>query len=65
MGRIVEGGKAVTNHFETHITYINVLRKMSVDCDCAGLTAAPPTAPGIGILVGYRSGICGYGLCPA
>lgn len=50
MERIVEGGKAVTNHFGSHITYINVLRNMSVDCDCAGTNAAAPTAPNIGIL---------------
>ena len=32
-----------------HITFINVLRNMSVDCDCAGVTAAKPTIPDIGI----------------
>lgn len=50
MERMVEGGKAITDHFGTHITYINVLRNMSVDCDCAGVNAAKPTAPDIGIL---------------
>lgn len=50
MERMVEGGKAITHHFGSHITYINVLRNMSVDCDCAGTSAAPPTAPDIGIL---------------
>lgn len=29
MERMVEGGKAITNHFGQHITYINVLRNMS------------------------------------
>lgn len=48
MERMVEGGKAITNHFGQHITYINVLRNMSVDCDCAGLGAAAPTTPGFG-----------------
>ena len=50
MERMVEGGKAVTNRFGSRITYINVLRNMSVDCDCAGTGAAKPTAPDIGIL---------------
>ena len=48
MERMVEGGKAITNHFGQHITYINVLRNMSVDCDCAGLGAAAPTTPDLG-----------------
>ncbi|MDL2321350.1 DUF362 domain-containing protein [Desulfosarcina sp. OttesenSCG-928-B08] len=50
MERMVEGGKAVADHFGPRITYINVLRSMSVDCDCTGTSAAPPTAPDIGIL---------------
>lgn len=50
MERMVEGGKAIADHFGSHITYINVLRNMSVDCDCAGARAAAPTAPDIGIL---------------
>ena len=48
--RMVEGGKAVTDHFKNKIVYINVLRRMSVDCDCAGTSAAEPTAPDLGIL---------------
>lgn len=50
MERMVEGGKAITDHFGSHITYINVLRNMSVDCDCSGTRAATPTAPNLGIL---------------
>ena len=50
MERMVEGGKAITTHFKGHMAYINVLRRMSVDCDCAGTSAAEPTAPNIGIL---------------
>ena len=50
MERMVEGGKAITSHFGSHIAYINVLRNMSVDCDCMGESAAAPTAPDIGIL---------------
>lgn len=50
MERMVEGGKAIVGHFGPRITYINVLRNMSVDCDCAGTGAAPVTTPDIGIL---------------
>lgn len=50
MERMAEGGKAVTDRFGSRITYINVLRNMSVDCDCAGTRAAPPATPDIGIL---------------
>ena len=50
MERMVEGGKAVTNHFGLRITYINVLNKMSVSCDCEGVRAAPVTTPDIGIV---------------
>lgn len=50
MERMVEGGKAVTDHFGRHITYLSVMRRMSVDCDCAGTGAAEPTANDIGIL---------------
>lgn len=50
MERMAEGGKAITTHFGPRITYINVLFNMSVDCDCAGVGAAKPTAPDIGIL---------------
>lgn len=50
MERMVEGGKAITDHFGPRMAYINVLRNLSVDCDCAGTGAAPATAPDIGIL---------------
>jgi uncharacterized Fe-S center protein len=50
MERMVEGGKAIIDHFVTRIAYINVLRSMSVDCDCVGTGAAQPTAPDLGIL---------------
>ncbi|MDR3110413.1 MAG: DUF362 domain-containing protein [Planctomycetaceae bacterium] len=47
---MVESAKATIDYFGKHIVYINVLRNMSVDCDCAGIRAAKPTAPDIGIL---------------
>lgn len=60
MERMVEGGKAITTHFKGHMAYINVLRRMSVDCDCAGTSAAEPTAPDIGILAstGLLAAVC-------
>lgn len=50
MERMVEGGKAITDHFGKKITYVNVLRKMSVSCDCEGTGAQPVKLPDIGIL---------------
>lgn len=50
MERMVEGGKAITDHFGSHITYINVLRNMSVSCDCAGVKAEPVRLPNLGIV---------------
>lgn len=47
--RMVEGGKAVCDHFGKKITYINVLKNISVDCDCDA-HGAKPTCPDIGIL---------------
>ncbi len=48
--RMVESGKATADHFGSHITYINVLKNISVDCDCAGTAAAKPSSPDIGIV---------------
>lgn len=50
MERMVEGGKAVVNHFGPRIAYINVLRNMSVSCDCEGVNAEPVRLPDLGIL---------------
>ena len=50
MERMVEGGKAVYTHFGPRMAYINVMRNMSVSCDCEGVSAAPVTTPDIGIL---------------
>ncbi len=50
MERMVEGGKAITDHFGKHITYVNVLRNMSVSCDCEGTAAEPVRLPNLGIL---------------
>lgn len=47
---MVESAKAVVDHFGKRIVFINVLCNMSVDCDCAGVRAAPPKARDLGIL---------------
>ncbi len=50
MERMAEGGKAVADHFGPRITYLNVLRNMSVSCDCEGMAAEPVRVPDLGIL---------------
>jgi len=50
MENMVESAKATVDHFGRRIVFINVLRNMSVDCDCAGVKAAPPKARNLGIL---------------
>lgn len=50
MERMTESTKSVIDHFAGHVTYVNTLRNMSVDCDCAGVSAAPVVTPNIGIL---------------
>ena len=50
MERMADSAKATCDYFGKHIVFLNVLRKMTVDCDCAGTTAAVPTIPDIGIL---------------
>ena len=47
--RMVESGKAIAEHFKGHIAYINVLKNMSVDCDC-NAHGVPPKCEDIGIL---------------
>lgn len=47
---MVESAKATIDHFGKRIIYINVLRNMSVDCDCAGTRAAAVKARNLGIL---------------
>ena len=50
MERITESTKATIDHFGKHAAYINVLRNMSVSCDCEGVAAEPVVTPNIGIL---------------
>ena len=50
METMAESAKAVIDYFGKHIVFINVMRRMSVDCDCAGTSAAEPTIEDVGIL---------------
>lgn len=50
MERMTESSKATVDHFKDHITFVNVLRNMSVSCDCEGVDAAPVVTPNIGIV---------------
>ncbi len=47
--RMVEAGKGITAHFGLHIAYINVLKNISVDCDCDA-HGRKPTCRDIGIV---------------
>lgn len=49
MEHMVEGASAVIDHFGKNICYINVMRRMSVDCDCMGVEAEEPKIDDIGI----------------
>ncbi len=50
MERIAESTKATIDFFGKQVTYVNVLRNMSVSCDCEGCAAAPVVTPNIGIV---------------
>ena len=50
MERITESTKAAIDFFGEHITYVNVMRNMSVSCDCEGVNAQPVVTPNVGIL---------------
>ena len=50
MELMADSGKAICDHFGKRITFLNVLRRMSVDCDCAGTSAAEPVIPDLGML---------------
>ena len=49
MERIAESTKATVDHFRGHISFLNVLRNMSVSCDCEGTGAQPVVTPNIGM----------------
>ncbi len=50
MERISESTKATIDFFGKNTAYINVMRNMSVSCDCEGVDAAPVVTPNVGIL---------------
>lgn len=50
MERMTESTKAVVDYFGKHICFVNVLRNMSVSCDCEGCSAMPVVTPNIGIV---------------
>lgn len=50
MERMTESTKATVDYFKNHICYVNVMRNMSVSCDCEGVNAAPVVTPNVGIL---------------
>lgn len=50
MELMADSGKAICDHFGKQIVFINVLQRLSVDCDCAGTGAAAPELPDLGIL---------------
>ena len=50
MEKIAESTQATISHFAGKIAYVNVLRNMSVSCDCEGTSAAPVVTPDIGIV---------------
>lgn len=50
MERMTESTKATIDYFGKKVTYVNVMRNMSVSCDCEGLEAEPVVTPNVGIL---------------
>lgn len=51
MELMADSAKATCDYFGKHIVFLNVMRRISVDCDCAGVGAAEPTMKDIGIAV--------------
>lgn len=50
MERMVESTKATLEFFKDKIAFVNVMRNMSVSCDCEGIHAEPVVTPNVGIL---------------
>jgi uncharacterized Fe-S center protein len=53
MERMTESTKATIDYFGEDgraVTYVNVMRNMSVSCDCEGVKAQPVVTPNVGIL---------------
>ena len=47
---MVESSKSIVDYFKRNIVYINVMKNMSVDCDCCA-TAKDPCMKDIGVLI--------------
>ncbi len=50
MEYLADSGKAICDYFGKQIVFINVLQRLSVDCDCVGVGATAPIMPDLGIL---------------
>ena len=50
MERMTESCKATVDYFDRKICFVNVMRNMSVSCDCEGCLAEPVVTPDVGIL---------------
>jgi len=50
MERMTESTKGTVDHFGGKVAYVNVLRNISVSCDCEGKNAEPVVTPDVGIL---------------
>ena len=50
MERIAESTKATVDYFGKHACFVNVMRNMSVSCDCEGCGAEQVVTPDIGIV---------------
>ena len=49
MELMADSAKATCDHVGKHIVFINVMRRISVSCDCEGVAAEEPTMADIGI----------------
>ena len=49
MERMTESTKSVLDYFGEKLCYVNIMRNMSVSCDCEGVNAAPVVTPNVGI----------------
>ena len=53
MERMTESTQATISYFAHKIAFINVMRNMSVSCDCEGVNAAPVVTPDVGIVASF------------
>lgn len=51
MELMCDSAKATCDYFGKHIVFLNVMRRISVSCDCEGVAALEPTMKDIGIAV--------------